>query len=547
MPEGTPPPRNGEPGRTLRLGSDVEIAGKLIERLEEEFGQLVADEGSQWNYNSFHWEPIPEAALRRAVHKFDGNIYGFTKGGEAKRVSLSKSRVDSVLNEADAMLDVEPEGFFAKTSVAVGINCTSGFISIDATGAATLTPHDPEHRQRHVLPHSWAPPEADEDEEDGDDDLTYVDAPSGSLLHALLEGVFRDDPDALEKKVLLQEIAGVAALGYSTRMTTPRAIVLWGKTAENGKSQVLQILRGLLPESAVVTIPADKLADERYLVRMVGKLLNTSDELSGEAVASDTFKKCITGDPISARDVYKASVDFKPQALHVYATNLLPAFRGGVDRGILRRMLVMAFLRTIPEDERVRDIGARIIEEEGDILLSWAVRGACRVVRQGSYTMGAAAKADAELWKFDTDPVLAWAKGALDVSSIQARGDYSTKVSPNRVIAGEVYAAFRNWAIAEGFTQGTLPGPRAFWSRVTAHYPTVNEEAGARLKTYCGLRLISEHEPPKPFSPPLPEAPTGPPVRHAQEWRYRQEKKPPPVVPVITRAMESAWSADIPF
>ena len=39
-------------------------------------------------------------------------------------------------------------------------------------------------------------------------------------------------------------------------------MVLKGEKAENGKSQILDLARGLLPPSAISTIPAAKLGDE---------------------------------------------------------------------------------------------------------------------------------------------------------------------------------------------------------------------------------------------------------------------------------------------
>ena len=50
---------------------------------------------------------------------------------------------------------------------------------------------------------------------------------------------------------LLCEIAGSAALGYATKVKQPRAAILFGQTAENGKSQILDLVRRLLPQNAV--------------------------------------------------------------------------------------------------------------------------------------------------------------------------------------------------------------------------------------------------------------------------------------------------------
>ena len=66
-----------------------------------------------------------------------------------------------------------------------------------------------------------------------------------SKLGLLLAGVFRGDEDAEQKVAFLQEIAGAVAIGYATKLRQPKAIILAGATAENGKSQVLEVFRGV--------------------------------------------------------------------------------------------------------------------------------------------------------------------------------------------------------------------------------------------------------------------------------------------------------------
>jgi len=167
----------------------------------------------------------------------------------------------------------------------------------------------------------------------------------------------------------------------------PKAIVLKGATAENGKSQVLDLIRGLLPAGAVASIPLGKMGDVKYASALAGKLLNASDELTSvAAVASDTFKQVVTGEPITARDVYQSAVTFRPMAQHIFAANDLPSFRGGMDRGVQRRLLVLTFNRTIPEAERVEHLGGRVATEETDLLLGFAVKGAQRLLKQRFFT-----------------------------------------------------------------------------------------------------------------------------------------------------------------
>lgn len=64
------------------------------------------------------------------------------------------------------------------------------------------------------------------------------DAPH-ALLDTFFERSFLDDPEAQAKRTLLAELMGVTALGWGTRLTDPKAVILYGPMAWNGKSQML--------------------------------------------------------------------------------------------------------------------------------------------------------------------------------------------------------------------------------------------------------------------------------------------------------------------
>jgi P4 family phage/plasmid primase-like protien len=430
--------------RTVTIGSDIEIAECVGADLEETFGQIVSDEGAFWRWLGTHWAPIPEFELRRAVHLYDGADYR-TPAGEPTCVKLSKARVDSVLNELGAIL-AKPE-FFA--SQAPGINCQSGFIRFRPDGAPCLEPHDREHRCRHVLPGHWHP------------GAVSV-PPEGTLLATLLGGIFKGDEDEADKLDLLQEVCGSAATGYATRLVQPKAVILKGETAENGKSQCLDLARGVLPASAVSTVTASRMGDERHIIGLIGKLLNASDELSSSAaISSDRFKTIVTGEPVEGRDVYKSRVEFRPIAQHLFATNTLPHFQGGMDRGVQRRLLVIPFNRVIPLEERIEDIGKRIGEEEADLLLAWTVEGASRLIRQRKLTVPKSSQEALMDWLYSADPVLGWIHDRIEIHPI-----FENKP----VIATSLaYSRFREWALAQGFKADLLPAINGFTQRVRAN------------------------------------------------------------------------------
>ncbi len=229
----------------------------------------------------------------------------------------------------------------------------------------------PEQRQRHVMPGRWEEGTASEPSED-------------SLFHKLLSGCFKDDPDADEKIALLQEVTGCAASGHGTRLKAPKAVTLLGPGAQNGKGQILDVMRGVLPPSACCSVSPSEFGDQHARIELKGKLLNTSDELgTSHAITSDKFKSTVTGDPIAGRGLFRNRMTFRPEAQHVFAANDLPSFAGGMDSGVRRRLMVVEFHRTIPDGEQIADIGQRIAAEEPDLLLAWAVEGAARVIQRG--------------------------------------------------------------------------------------------------------------------------------------------------------------------
>lgn len=446
----------------LDIGSDAEIAGRVARDMERRCGRVVQDDGEFWRHNGQHWEAIPSETLWQAVLSYDGAQFE-TPAGELANVKLGRGRVESILACMEALL--RQRRFFAEA--ASGINCASGFITLANSGEPSLVPHSPDHRQRHVLAGQWPR------------DFT-PEAKSASMLHRLLDGCFREDDDRRAKIDLLAEVAGIAAVGMATRIVQPKALVLVGKQAENGKSQILALLRSLLPKSAVSAISPAKFDDRTFACHLVGKLLNAPDELAGtEAIASEAFKQIITGEPLTVRDVYRSAFEFEPSAQHVYATNNLPSFRGGMDRGVRRRLMVLTFTRVIPVEERLERIGARIGDEEADLLLDWAVRGATRVIAAQAFTTPASSAEALKDWMYSSDPVLAW------LESDEVEYAKNNHIPESKV--GVAHDKFVRWATDEGFGRDRLPAVNGFSQRVEAAGKGVTKKRTNEGARFIGL------------------------------------------------------------
>ncbi len=221
------------------------------------------------------------------------------------------------------------------------------------------------------------------------------------------------------------------------------------------------------------------MVDERHIIGLVGKLLNATDELSTDAIASDRFKSVVTGEPVEGRDVYKSRVEFRPIA-QLFATNNLPPFKGGMDRGVQRRLLVIPFNRTIPLEERIENIGQRIAEEEPDLLLAWAVDGASRLIRERKFSLPSSCKLALVDWIFAADPVLAWLEECVEVQPVID--------GHPRIATRTAYDMFRTWAFAEGFKN--LPAINGFVQRVQANKRGIEYERTKTGRLFFGLEIV---------------------------------------------------------
>ena len=197
---------------------------------------------------------------------------------------------------------------------------------------------------------------------------------------------------------------------------------------------------------------------EQNLAVLIGKKANLSDELSSsKSIASDKMKAVVTGDEIIAKLLYKNPINFILKAVHIFATNTLPIFMGGVDLGVERRMLVVPFDNTILEQDRIPNIVELIIEKEGNYLFSEAVRAGAEVLKRGAYTIPMECENVTEQWLKEADPIREWyMDGGLD-----------RNITDKAKNLTDLYKKFRE-DVEETEDLRFMPGKRRFFQQVRA-------------------------------------------------------------------------------
>lgn len=383
------------------------VARYILEVSKAEGPGYIFDEGHLYRYVGSHWEEMDHNAQRRMVQELDGMPVG------NKTISANKPFITGVLTELAAM--AERKGFFAHAPR--GVNAKNGFVAINQVGEIRFLSHDPRLAQRATLEVCW----------NGDN----ITAPTGLLKH-YLDTTFEDVNEGKQRLAL--QILGIAAMGASTTLPAPKAFVLYGPSASNGKSQFLELVRGLVPSAVVGNVPPADFSKEQAVAELVGKQINVCDELdAGKSLSSDRFKALVTGDPISAKIVYQRVFSFVPKALHIFATNQHPNFSAGVDPGVKRRLVSINFENSIPKQKRIPNIAEVILQEHGEELLTLAITAAADVFANGGYSIPESVMKNTEDWFEDADSVLYWIRD----------GGLERNVLHKGILAKELFALFK--------------------------------------------------------------------------------------------------------
>ena len=413
--------------------SHTSIAKHIMKTLTFNKPTPVYAEGCLWVYGETHWVSLDMPQQRQLVQELDGMKVG------KKTFMANASTIDGVLKELCAMCD--QKDFFILPPT--GVNLSNGFVMIKRNHPACLVEHHPDHRQRHTVNAVWN---------------GGYDRELSGLFKTLLDGCFGDSNEAKKIQKIIFQIIGVACASVATELTEPKAFVFYGPTAANGKSQILDLIRELLPKEAVACIPPADFAKEQFLANLIGRTVNLADELStSKAISSDKMKQVVTGEMITAKLLYRQPIQFKPKALNIFATNALPGFHGGVDTGVERRLAVIPFDLTIPKSERIPNIGKLAAERHADEIIAIAISELSELLERGYFDLPKSIEEATEQWFHDADLIQMWFED----------GGIERSIKDKPVLCKDLFMNFKTDIkdIAEG---SFIPSHRRFVEKIKA-------------------------------------------------------------------------------
>lgn len=251
--------------------------------------------------------------------------------------------------------------------------------------------------------------------------------------------------------------------GYSlTGLTTEQVLFLLHGIGANGKSTYLELIREMFGDYAVQTKHTTLLEQRNgdgarpEIIKLRGARAITASEVPvGRQFDAATVKALTGGDTLSERDLYKSPVEFRIEGKVWAAVNHCPRIDGD-DSAMWRRIRLIPFKVTIPEDERDPDLLATLRGEMAGIF-RWAVEG-CLAWQEGGLKMPPAVTNATAGYRAEMSTVAAFIQAKCRL----VRGVRTTKK--------DLYGAFGVWCKETGDT--TLDqGERAFNNEVERHDP----------------------------------------------------------------------------
>ena len=334
--------------------SHTEIAKEVIKDMGEKFGQLAFWNGLIWNWGGSHWEVIEEQEIRSYIQENYGDLTQSKKFSDHKQI-------------VQVIKDILPQG--VGTGVRGGVNFANGLLDEQMV----LRTHAPEYGMIYTLPFSYKP------------ELSGKCPMFLEFLHHSWGG----DVDYTEKMLGIREAISTTLFGTAT--VYQRAFLLYG-VANTGKSVMMKILSAMVPDESRCAIGPEIWGEPYIAAEFARKVLNVCGELDEKKpLNGKMFKEIVDGSEITSRAIYGSPFKFSPRAAHWFASNYLPKSRD-VTNGFNRRWLIFQFTRVVKEEEMIRELNAKIIYEEIEAVVAWALESYPRLVKSGIYSEGTSSR-----------------------------------------------------------------------------------------------------------------------------------------------------------
>lgn len=333
-------------------GNDhTEIARAVLADLQR-IGEIRFWNDNFWQYKGSNWDILDQQEILSTI----ANNYGHLPA--AKRAA-DHAGIMKVLQS------IVPQGDL-NTKKIQGVNFANCFV----TSEGLTMPHNPAYGCTYTLPFRYMPELQNQH----------------PMFDKFLQSVWGHNSDFADRVQALREAMCITFFGLGPSFA--RAILLYG-IAGSGKSQLLEVVKRMLPPQVVSYVTPYKFDDKFEVTELSKSLLNVCGELQEtQPIPGAAFKSIIDGSILNGQYKGRQIFSFQPMATHWFASNYLPKTKD-VSEGFNRRWLVLRFDKPVDKSQKVRDIGNLIAAEEREAIAAWVIAAIKDVTSKGDILLPA--------------------------------------------------------------------------------------------------------------------------------------------------------------
>lgn len=382
-------------------------------------------------------------------YRYQNGVYRDIDKIEAQRIVQSKMLPSEtkMLHITDAeeqwrlMIHKSPGDINPNTYV---INLRNGLYSVTDD---KLSPHDPACLSTIQLP------------------VNYVENAECPRFMKFLKEAMCDDEEQIE---LVQEIMGYCIVP----ITSAQKSFIFTGAAAAGKSVLLSVIGDILLGRRNVSHISWQALNERFKsAELFGKLANIFADLPTKNIDDNgIFKGLVGEDYITVEKKHKDPFNFKSTARLLFSCNNIPKNYGDKSEGFYRRLIIITFNRSVPEEVR----NPHLLDElraEADGIFMFALAGLKRLMKNNYQFSVAQTNIDAlQRYREESDSVLSFVKDCCELKPDKAIG------------STELYNAY--YAYCDEFGMKAY-AQKTFVQQLTVAFPDIT-----RAKDTIGKRRV---------------------------------------------------------
>ena len=266
-----------------------------------------------------------------------------------------------------------------------------------------------------------------------------------------------------------------------TKETYDRALFITGE-GSNGKSTLLEVLKGILGDENTCEVQLEQLDKSHYVAQLHGKLLNLASEIGAKGtVCDDMFKKIVAHDTVMGDHKFGHPFSFRPVSKLIFAANNMPR-TDDKSRAFYRRLLVVPLAKEFKGNEARHKYHRTLLEERSGIF-NWMVDGLKRLVERGRFEVGEKMAAAISDYKIENNPIIGFIEEncAIELDA--------------RVAKRIIYNKYKDYCDESGFRAMNI---KKFGKELQRSdngiSETVIKDNGQTSKVWSGIRIKEVYE-----------------------------------------------------